>query len=219
MRICFVSGQTLSNVLENYADAKADLFLFGFNGGKEISYEAELQGKSNYFEKVAVLSKQTKSVVVSGCVTDARGLKRNSALIAENGRLKGVSDMLHVIDETLCSGAALRVYETKIGKMGVAVADDLRFPDVVKSLVDCGSDFIVCPYKKMEKDLQAVLVRANAYFYGTPIFFCASGYAMIANPQGEVFFSSTEKVCFSEFENKTEYHLVQIRRKGYYSKS
>ncbi|MBQ2701788.1 MAG: hypothetical protein IJF64_02255, partial [Clostridia bacterium] len=131
MRICFVGRGSVSQFRENYQGEKADVFLFGFNGLGEVSYEKELKGETSFFEETALLSKESKSAVVCGCVTDTRGHKRKSALVAENGRLSGVSDLLYATDGECSSGASLRVYDTKVGKMGVIVAEDLYFPDVV----------------------------------------------------------------------------------------
>ncbi len=215
MKVCFVSGQTLKESKENGKMEKADLYLFGFGGMGEVRYERELQGQTTFFEEGALFSKEKQAIVVSGCITDTRGHKRKSALVAERGRIKGVSDMLHVVDGRGSPGACLRVYETKLGKMGIAVAEDLRFPEVFKALVDCGSDFIVCPYN-FPDGLTSVLLRANAYFYGTPILFCGSGYAMIANSLGELVFSTPQSPVVAEFENKTEYHLIERRKKGFF---
>ena len=216
MRICLVTRGGVRDFGETYENERAELFLFGFNGMGEVSYEKELKGESNYFEDVAILSKRSRSVVVCGCVTDTRGHKRKSALIAENGKLIGVSDMLNVIDGEVGSGAALRVYDTKLGRMGVAVAEDLNFPDVIKSLAVCGSDFIVCPFGKVIGNLQSVLLRADAYSYGVPIFFCADGYAMIADVSGEISFATPYSPVCTDFENVKEYHLIQTRRRGFY---
>ena len=96
MRVRFVSKGGMHAFKE--LEEGADVFLFGFNGMGEVSYEKELKGESDFFERVALLSKSTQSVVVCGCITDTRGHKRKSAVVAENGRLLGVSDMLHVLD-------------------------------------------------------------------------------------------------------------------------
>jgi predicted amidohydrolase len=152
--------------------------------------------------------------VVCGCITDTRGHKRKSALVAENGRLQGVSDMLHAVDGEVRSGAALRVYETKIGRMGVAVAEDLYFPDVVKSLAICGSDFIVCVYDDLQ-GIEQVLIRANAFSYGVPILFCSKGYSMLADSTGELLFASAYSPSQISFIPKKEYHLVETRRCGF----
>ena len=224
MKICLVSSGTLkafkerdegisSSCLDVAEEGRTDLICFGFNGIGEVSYEKELKGESRFFEDAAALSKETGSVVVCGCLTDSRGLKRKSALVAENGRLAGISDMLYVVDGEVSCGAALRVYETKIGKMGIAVAEDLHFPDVVKSLALCGSDFIVCPFGCMRDEMQGVLLRAYAYTYGVPIVCCGQGYAMIVDGNGKMTFAASWSPAVIEFENRREYHLLQTRRR------
>ena len=212
MRVCLVSHGALCAFKENCIEDRADITVFGFEGMGEVSYERELKGETQYFEDAAMLSKICQNVVVCGCVTDARGHKRKSAVVAENGRLCGVSDMLHVIDGELASGAALRIYETKAGKMGVAVAEDLRFPSVIKSLAVCGSDFIVCPCGKME-EIHSVLARAHAYCYGVPIILCGSGAAAIADATGKITLTTPQSPAYGDFCVRKEYHLVETRRR------
>lgn len=220
MRIGFVSKGALRDFKEDTlcceekTGEKTDLLLFGFESLGEVNYEKELKGGSNFFSDVALLSKQLKNVVVCGCVTDLRGLKRKSAIVAENGKLLGVSDMLNAVDGATNGGAALRVYETKAGRMGVAVADDLHFPDVVKSLSVCGCDFVVCPFGVVKNSLQAVLLRAYSFCYGIPIFFCGAGYCMISDTKGEIVFASPQSPAYTCFQKVTEYHLIQMRKRG-----
>ncbi len=219
MKICLVGGTSLREFRSSYeecSEEKAELFLFGFGGMGEVSYEKELKGETSFFEDAALLSKKSKAVVVCGCVTDTRGHKRKSAVVAENGRLSGISDMMNVVDGEVGCGAALRVYETKIGRMGVAVAEDLYFTDVARVLALCGSDFIVCPFGKTADEMQRVLLRANAYCYGVPIVFCADGYCMIADASGKIAFASPISPSYVDFENVKEYHLIETRRRGFY---
>lgn len=201
----------------NLCDTDIAIFAFGCLG--EVSYEKELKGETTDFEAAALYSKEGATLVVCGCITDARGHKRKSALVAEKGRLQGVSDMLHAVDGEVSSGAALRIYDTKIGRMGVAVAEDLYFPETVKSLAVCGSDFIVCPFGRLYNTLQQTLLRAYAYCYGVPIFFCGDGYAMIADTSGDIVFASPHSPICVDFENKREYHLIETRRRGLYAPS
>lgn len=219
MRICFVSRGRISECKEREEFENADLILFGFDGIGEVSYEKELKGESGYFQELATLSGKEKNLVLCGCVTDTRGHKRKSAVVAENGRILGVSDMLNVIDGEVGSGASLRVYDTKIGKVGVAVADDLNFPETVKALAVCGSDYIVCPFGGVMDCLQTVLLRAYAYCYGVPIFFCGIGYSMIADVSGNIAFASPQSTVATNFENVREYHLIETRRRGFYRPS
>ncbi len=212
MRVCLVSRGTIGAFKNTHTEKKADITVFGFESIGEVNYERELKGETQYFEEAALLSKTDQNVVVCGCVTDTRGHKRKSAVIAENGRLCGVSDMMHVIDGELGSGAALRIYETQSGKMGVVVADDLRFPSVIKSLAVCGSDFIVCPCENVG-EMHSVLVRAHAYCYGVPIILCGNGYAAIADATGKLIFATPQSPTVADFCVRKEYHLVETRRR------
>ncbi len=220
MRIGFVSRGRLrafkESVEKDCQEKTADILLFGFEGMGEVSYEKELKGESVFFEDAALLSKAQKSIVVCGCVTDTRGHKRKSAIVAENGRISGVSDMLNAIDGEIACGAALRIYDTKLGRMGVAVAEDIYFPEIVRSLAVCGCDFIVCPAGRVTDSLQSVLLRAYAYCYGVPLFFCGAGYGMIADGSGSVAFASPLSPVYTDFENAREYHLIETRKRGFF---
>ena len=220
MRIGFVSRGRLRAFKEEYCNScdrdRTDILLFGFDGVGEVSYEKELKGESGFFEDVALLSKAGQNVVISGCVTDTRGIKRKSAVVAEKGKLLGVSDILHAIDGKIGCGAGLKIYPTECGKIGVVVAEDLFFAETVGALSLCGCDFIVCPFGKITDSLQSVLLRANAFHCGVPILLCGQGYCMVAKPTGELVFASPQSPAFFNLENGKEYHLVETRRRMYF---
>lgn len=214
MEICFVSKGRVGDFYK-YAYQKSDIIVFGFQSIGEVSYEKELKSETFYFEEVARLSKQTSNVVVCGCVTDTKGHKRKSAVVAENGRILGVSDMLNVLDGEVSCGASLRVYDTKIGRIGVVVAEDLYFPDAFASLALCGADCILCPYGAID-GIESVLCRASAFYYGVPVGLCGVGYAFIAEPSGSLAFSSPISPSYAKIETPKEYHLIETRRRGFY---
>ncbi len=216
MKIRFVGRGKLREFRKDYQSEEEELVLFGFDGMGEVSYEKELKGESNEFEEAALLSKAAKATVVCGCTTDTRGLKCRSAVVAEQGKLVGVSDMLHAIDGEVSAGAALRIYDTKAGKMGLVVAEDIFFPEVVKSLALCGSDFLVCVFGGVTDTLTQAVLRSYAYLYGLPILFCGVGYSLIADMGGSVVFSSPNNTAVTEFKNVKEYHLIETRRRGFY---
>ncbi len=216
MRICFVSRDSIYTQEKELVSAEADVIVGGFKSLGEVSYERELKEETDYFERLALLSKTTNSVVVCGCITDTKGFKRKSAVVAENGRLLGVSDMLNVVDGDGNSGAALKVYDTKAGKIGVIIAEDLYFPEVVKSLTLCGADIIVCPYGVVENGVESVLVRAYSFCYGAPICFCGIGYSAVGGVDGSLAFASPAGIAVHELERIREYHLVETRRRGLY---
>ncbi len=215
MRIGFISGEGVRGFAERKSGERADLLFFGFGGLGEVDYERELKGESDDCERVARLSKREENLVVCGCVTNTRGLKRRSAIVAEGGKLIGISDKLYGVDDDYSPGDSLRVYQTAVGKMGVLVGEDLYFPDAAKALVACGSDFLVCPFGRNSGSLPTLLLRATAFWQGVPILLCGRGYCAIATPEGELAFSSPSSPVFVDYEPKTERHLVRYRKKGY----
>jgi predicted amidohydrolase len=216
MKIGFISRGAVEAQTKECQLQGAELILCGFRSLGEVSYERELRGETRYFADVADFSQRTDAVVICGCVTDTKGFKRKSAVVAENGKLLGVSDMLNVVDGEMNSGAALRVYDTKAGKIGVMVGEDLYFPEITKSLTLCGSDVIVCPYGVVENGIESVLIRAQAFCYGVPICLCGIGYAAIGGVDGSLEFASPNSPAVAEFEGVKEYHLVESRRRGFY---
>ena len=148
MKICFVTKERLSEFWERTGGEDADLIFFPLFDDVTVSYERELKGETAYFEDVALLSKACGCTVVCGYNTSTRGIVRSSAVVAENGRILGVSDALSSIDGTRNCGAFLKVYETGAGRIGVAVAEDAYFPEVLRTLAACGSDFVLCPFSR-----------------------------------------------------------------------
>ncbi len=217
MRVCFVSrGGIEESLVAVDALPLADIYVCGFQSLGEVSYERELKGQTRCFERVAEFSLKTKSVVVCGCVTDAKGFERKSAVVAENGKILGVSDMINALDGEVGSGAALRVYETGKGRLGVVVAEDLFFPEVAKTLSVCGSDCLVCAYPAVSGNVESVLIRAHAFCYGAPVLFCGVGYSAIAATDGSLAFASPMSPAAIQFEWAKEYHLVETRHRGFY---
>ena len=212
MQVCCVNAWDMRAVGECAAEERADLVVFG-GVEQTVCYQRELQGETRFFQDATLLSKRLQSVVVCGCTTDTRGLKRKSAMVAQDGRLMGVSDCVHVLERQGNGGAAFRMYDTKIGKMGVVVAEDLLFPDTLKTLALCGSDFIVCAFGEIES-VHTVLARAHAYCFGVPILLCGKGYCLLANEKGKAAFGSPlARVAFT-LHTKPQYQIVQTRRKG-----
>lgn len=219
MRICFVSDGNLNDYGEKYMGAGADVVCFSFRALGEVSYERELKGETNLFEDAALLSKEGKNVVVCGCYTNARGIRRKSVVIAERGRILGVSDMVNRIDgaEYRC-GAGIKIFDTQAGKLGIVVAEDLYFPQVLQTLSVCGAEAALCVFEELNETLEQTLIRAGAFLYGIPVCMCASGYAQAADISGKLSFSSPKSPCVYDLEREQEYHVVETRQRGFFRK-
>ncbi len=216
MRICFVTNGSLG---DQPADCNADVTVFPLHALGEVSYERELKGETSLFEDVAILSKIGQNVVVCGCYTNARGIRRKSAVVAERGRILGVSDMVNRIDGSeYRSGAGIKLYDTKAGRLGVVVAEDLYFPQVLETLSLCGADVAISVFETLNEGLELTLIRAGAFFYGIPVCMCALGYAQAADPLGKLRFSSPRSPCVFDLERTQEFHIVETRRRGFFLK-
>ena len=211
MRICFVTKGGLDAVGE---EAGADIVCYPLSALGEVSYERELKGETSLFEAVAMRSKMLRCTVVGGCYTDARGIRRKSAVVAERGRLLGVSDLVNRIDgSAFGAGAGVKVYETAAGRLGVVVGEDLYFPKVVETLSLSGADAVLCLFEELSEGLELTLIRAHAFFYGLPVALCAFGYAAVADPEGRLFFASPAPVGRLTLPKEREYRLIETRRR------
>ena len=217
MRICFVTSGSLSDY--SGEEKSADIVMFPFQALGEVSYERELKGETNLFEDVAILSKTGKNVVVCGCYTEVRGMRRKSVVIAERGRILGVADMVNRIDGSeYRSGAGIKIFDTKVGKLGIVVAEDLYFPQVLETLSVCGAEVALSVFEQLNEGLELTLIRAGAFFYGVPVCMCAYGYAQAADAMGKLRFSSPKSPCFYDLAKEQEFHVIETRRRGFFLK-
>lgn len=217
MRIGFLTDGKLSAFEKSNPVKKADLYCFAFGSIGEVNYEKEVKGESFEMEDVALFSRNFNCTAVAGCYTDTRGIKRKSAVVADRGKILGVSDMTSGFDgDKYKCGSGIRVYETSVGKVGVLVGQDVYFSELVKCLTQCGSEVVVCVYEHLGENLEQILLRADAFRYGVTVCMSAHGYAQIADTGGKLCFASPVSPCFCAVDDVKEYHLIETRRRGFY---
>lgn len=217
MRIGFGTSGSLSSLEKGGKLESADVFCLSFGGVEEVDYEKEVRGERNEMEEIALFSRNFECVTVVGCYTDTQGIKRRSAIVADHGRILGVSDGTTGIDgEKYRCGGGIRVYDSTAGRIGVLVGRDIYFPGLIRSLSQCGSDVVICAYEQLGQNLEQILIRADAFRYGVPVCLFARGYVEVAGVDGELFFASPRSPVYCELDDRREYHLVETRRKGFY---
>ena len=122
----------------------SQISVFGFNSLGKVSYKNELNGTDNKLPDLASFSKKTGKVIIAGAITDNYGILKQSLIIAEKGKLLGISDMTLAIDSTdYSSGGSFKVYQTEVGRIGLLVGDDIINLDGVKAMSLCDADFII----------------------------------------------------------------------------
>ena len=219
MKITFATTDTVNGVWQERLDkiGKSDLVAFGFNGLGLVNYKKELGGETEYFQDVARLSRQLSSVVVCGCDTDTYGVFRHSAVIADKGRILGVSDMAHSIDDSeFVAGGSFRVYDTNAGKIGLIVAEDLFFPESARVLALCDADVIICLFKSLEDLIPQIMLRAGAFANGVAMGLCAKNYAALADVRGNIAAASSADFLRVNLKIEKDYRLISSRRRGLY---
>ena len=219
MEICLVTEDTLNALWQEKLCkiGNPNLVVFGFNGFSLVSYKKELAGETEYFHDISTFSKQIESVVICGCDTDTYGVFRHSAVIADNGKILGVSDMIHSIGQNeFVPGGGLRVYDTTAGKIGIIVAEDLFFPEVPRVLSLCDADLIVCLFKKLDGPMPQIMLRAGAFSNGVPMVLCAKNYACMADIKGNISVAVSADIIKTKIKAEKDYKLISSRRRGLY---
>lgn len=211
--LCYNNENALNVSGENFLPY--DVVVFGFDGLKKISYKNELNGAEKFLPMFATLSKRTKKTVISGTITDNYGIIRKSAVIADNGRLIGISDMnLNVNASGFSQGGGYRVYQTSKYRIGVLVGDDIIDFDGVKSMTFCDADIIIALVGGEDKPQYDFLVRAYSYLFGVPMLIVTSGGVIASDIGGEICGGSHEDKCEIQIPTKKSYRIVQSKRRG-----
>ena len=203
------------NDLQKIDDAK--LVVFNLKGLGTVSYESELDGGTEHFSDLAKLSKELKSVIIAGCDTDTYGAFRKSAVVADCGKLLGVSDGVYVTEGSEYTGGVnFIVYKTSVGKIGVIIDSDIYSFDAVKAMSLSDADLIVCVFDSLENFSVETVVKAESFLCGIPIAVCGVNYSLLANSNGEVEFSSNMDVGVVDANLKRTFKEVYFKRNGAY---
>jgi len=143
---------------------------------------------------------------------DGKRRVNRSHVIAADGSIRARYDKIHMFDVTLPSGEnwqesaayaggdAVTVVDTPLGKLGLSICYDLRFPELFRALVDHGATLIAIPAAFTVSTGEAhwhVLMRARAIETGCHIVAAAQcgthvdgrqtyGHSVAVDPWGVV---------------------------------
>lgn len=106
------------------------------------------------------------------------GLVYNSAaLIDDMGQIIGVYNKVHLFDferRYISRGSEFPVFQTKLGKIGIAICYDLEFPETARILRLNGAEIIFSATNNMApyQDDQAIYVKSRAKENQIPVAIC-----------------------------------------------
>jgi predicted amidohydrolase len=164
----------------------------------------ELAGRTaGIVEELLELSRTLKLVIV-GSMPEPHGAKVfNTVYVVDNGTLAGTYRKMHLFsllgeDKAFDSGDSWLLAETSIGKIGVIICYDLRFPELSRRLALEGAQVICVPaqWPKPRQEHWRTLLRARAIENQLFVVSCNTcglvgkldffGMSMIIDPKGEV---------------------------------
>jgi predicted amidohydrolase len=214
---------------------------FGFMGKEEerIAGAEPVDGPT-----LAALREKARArriFVLAGSIAekvDAPGKTGNtSVLVADDGAIAAVYRKIHLFDVELGDGSRYEesrtvepgretvVAETALGRVGLSVCYDLRFPELYRRLADAGAELLCVPAAFTlftGKDHWEVLLRARAIenlaYLVAPAQWgrhsatrMTYGNAMVVDPWGTVLArcGDGEGVCVAPFRRE---RLAQVRR-------
>lgn len=163
-------------------------------------------------DEILGLSKELKLVIV-GSMPEPNGNKVfNTIHVVDNGTLAGVYRKIHLFsllgeDRAFSGGDRWLLAETSIGKIGVIICYDLRFPELSRRLALEGAQVICVPaqWPKPRQEHWRTLLRARAMENQLFVVSCNAcgligkldlfGSSMIINAKGDVLAEAGEEQC------------------------
>jgi len=154
-------------------------------------------------EEIASLSAQHSMVIVGSLPEPHDDKVYNTAFILDNGQIKGRYRKIHLFslmqeDRSFDSGNSWLLTDTSVGRIGVFICYDLRFPELARRLAVEGAEILVVPgeWPKPRQEHWRTLLRARAI--ENQLFVVAAnccgvvgkldffGMSMLIDPKGEV---------------------------------
>ncbi|MBK5273855.1 MAG: carbon-nitrogen family hydrolase [Desulfuromonadales bacterium] len=168
------------------------------------------QRTAGIVEELLELSRELKLVIV-GSMPEPHGEKVfNTVHLIDNGHLAGIYRKLHLFsllgeDKAFDGGDSWLLAETSLGKIGVIICYDLRFPELSRRLAVEGAQIICVPaqWPKPRQEHWRTLLRARAIENQLFVVSCNAcglvgkldffGMSMIIDPKGELLAESGEE--------------------------
>jgi omega-amidase len=166
-----------------------ELFTTGF-------YESNLRSVKVLEEEldlVLKLSKDKEIMIIAG-VAEKSDKLYNSAVLIHKGEIVGIyrKNLLFPLTkekEIFSPGKGFEVFETPVGKIGILICYEIRFPELARKLVKKGAEIIAVPaeFPKERIEHWKTLLRARAI--ENQVFVAGVNYggsSMIIDPEGKV---------------------------------
>jgi len=204
----------VQKLIEENAWFKPDLIVLPevFNSGVDHKVLQKLAENipdgetTEFFSKIA---KKYETNIVAGSFIEKcedEQFKNTSVVFDRKGEILGKYQKIHMFDyygsnesDYVSSGDKAVVVQTDIGKIGLSICYDLRFPELYRALVYAGAEIIVCvaawPYPRLDHWISLNKARAiENTAYMISVNQCGRvnpkrqnlGMSMLINPWGDI---------------------------------
>ena len=206
-----------------------EMFNCPYDIEKFPEYAEELDN-SPTMSKVSRAAKKASVYLVAGSLPERKGkhIYNSSLIINPLGEIIGSYRKMHLFDidipgeisfkesETLSAGNQVTVVDTDLGKIGICICYDMRFPELLRLMTIQGAQLIVVPaafnlttgpahweplIRVRSMDNQVYVAAASPARNETASY-VAYGHSMLVDPWGTVLTKAgvLEKIVYSEID-------------------
>lgn len=111
------------------------------------------------FEAMSRWAKESNVILIGGSIPEKCGdkLYNTCFVFDENGQMIARHRKIHLFDvdieggirfkesNNFAAGEDITVFDTKLGRMGVLICFDMRFPELVRAMAKRGAELVFCP--------------------------------------------------------------------------
>ena len=173
-------------------------------------------------EELTALSRELRLVIIGSMPEPNKNKVFNTIYVVDRGTIAGLYRKIHLFsllgeDKAFSGGDNWLLADTSIGKVGVIICYDLRFPELSRRLAIEGAEIICIPaqWPKPRQEHWRTLLRARAIENQLFVVSCNAcgvigkldffGMSMIIDPKGEVLAEAgeEEREIFSTLDMQT----------------
>lgn len=191
---CFLDGYCVTDA--NGQDFDRDRFL----------QNACEQTDGAYIKETRRLAKKHKIHIVFGFSERVQnGAQNSAALITSAGEIAGIYHKTHLQghDSHYIKGDSIPVFETALGRFGILICADRRWPEAARTLRLKGAEIILNPTYGMRGENNDKWISTRAYENEVPYIFCHPELAVILKNDGETaarLFSNVPDILVHDLE-------------------
>jgi len=204
---------------------------------QSVSYAETIPGPT--VEKFRELARENETVVVLNLFeTDGKNTYDSSPVIDADGTLLGTTRMVHIMDGMgfhekdyyTPGNAGTFVYQTQIGRVGIAICYDRHFPEYMRNLGLKGAEIVLIPQAGAVGEWPEGLFQAevqvaafqNGYYaalvnrVGKEDFLHFSGESFVVEPEGKIIAQAPQDQDFILYADCDLSRIAQSPAKKYF---